>query len=85
MIHYLIDQMCYKSNSGSFYCDLTDKSTLSTLSFLLRWMFILGVWIDEYIRNTIPSLRNIISSLQGDLIGISWGISRFDLSFNHGV
>ena len=34
MMHYLINQTSYKSNSGSFYRELKVKSTLSTLPFL---------------------------------------------------
>ena len=51
---------CCKNNRGRFYRDFTVKPSLPASPSLLHWKFILGEWIDKYIKRTIPALRNII-------------------------
>ena len=67
MMHYLINQLRYKSrdkrSSGSFYRDLTATSVLQTSPFHLFSKFVVGIRLDKCIRKAIPALRNITSSV----------------------
>ena len=70
MMHYLINQLRYKSqdkrSSGSFCRDSTATSVLQTSPFHLFSKFVVEIWRDKCIRKAIPALRNITSSVAGD-------------------
>ena len=78
MMHYLINQLRYKSrdkrSSGSFCRDSTGSDTRSDISpavlqtspFHLFSKFVVGIWLGKCIRKAIPALRNITSSVAGD-------------------
>ena len=80
-MHFLIVQMCYKSNCGRFYYDLTLKPSRS-FCFLLHWKFILGERINKYMYKQSHSstekfhLKLTVRLSHASVMACCWALQR---------